>query len=329
MTTVPAYSWEANDDLRLGDVVFNLIRDDEDNEDRLTIFKPRAEVEAFIELLATASADRIVEIGIHKGGSTALLAHVSNPSKLVALDIRSEPVIPLERHLEAHGFTETVALHYGVDQADDARLRQILASEFEGAPLDLVIDDASHDYLPTLASFDTLFPYLRPGGLYVVEDWQAEYLLHFMFLDGMRRRDELGVSFDDDMARLLQGPESVLFKRWWEGERAKTQSTNWPVMQAWLDTALNDPHSSHAELFERELGENAGALGQMADPLIRLPIDLLLASTAIGVITELVVGPWWVAARRGPAALEPGRFSLTDLAPLSVDLHPRSGAPSS
>ena len=42
--------------------------------------------------------------------------------------------------------------------------------EFDG-PLDLVIDDASHFYGPTLASFETLFPLLTPGGLYIIEDW--------------------------------------------------------------------------------------------------------------------------------------------------------------
>jgi hypothetical protein len=38
-----------------------------------------------------------------------------------------------------------------------------------------VIDDASHIYEPTRASFETLFPYLRPGGLYIIEDWQWSY----------------------------------------------------------------------------------------------------------------------------------------------------------
>ena len=34
-----------------------------------------------------------------------------------------------------------------------------------------MIDDASHKYVQTVASFDTLFPVVRPGGWYVVEDW--------------------------------------------------------------------------------------------------------------------------------------------------------------
>ena len=61
--------------------------------------------------------------------------------------------------------------YYGVDQADGDRLREIVAAEFRGEPIDLVVDDASHRYGATLASFETLFPLMRPGGLYVIEDW--------------------------------------------------------------------------------------------------------------------------------------------------------------
>jgi hypothetical protein len=37
------------------------------------------------------------------------------------------------------------------------------------------LDDASHIYEPTLSSFQTLFPLLRPGGLYIIEDWAWEH----------------------------------------------------------------------------------------------------------------------------------------------------------
>ena len=37
-----------------------------------------------------------------------------------------------------------------------------------------MIDDASHLYNETSASFNVLFPRLRPGGLYVIEDWSCQ-----------------------------------------------------------------------------------------------------------------------------------------------------------
>ncbi len=40
-----------------------------------------------------------------------------------------------------------------------------------GQPLDMIVDDASHFLLETRASFNILFPYLSPGGCYIIEDW--------------------------------------------------------------------------------------------------------------------------------------------------------------
>jgi len=49
-------------------------------------------------------------------------------------------------------------------------LRALLDREFV-EPLDLIVDDASHRYDDARASFEACFGYLRPGGLYIVEDW--------------------------------------------------------------------------------------------------------------------------------------------------------------
>lgn len=57
------------------------------------------------------------------------------------------------------------------DQSDPGFL--ISLAEQHG-PFDIVIDDGSHVSDHILTSFDALFPYLRPGGLYVIEDlWTA------------------------------------------------------------------------------------------------------------------------------------------------------------
>lgn len=41
--------------------------------------------------------------------------------------------------------------------------------------LDVIIDDASHVSSLTIASFQILWPYLKPGGLYCVEDLHSSY----------------------------------------------------------------------------------------------------------------------------------------------------------
>lgn len=47
---------------------------------------------------------------------------------------------------------------------------QTLAKVANGGPLDIVIDDASHVVQYTLASLRLLWPRVRPGGFYVLED---------------------------------------------------------------------------------------------------------------------------------------------------------------
>jgi predicted O-methyltransferase YrrM len=141
------------------------------------IYKSREQVEAFVHLVAGFRSSRIVELGIYEGGSTALLAQLAEPERLVAVDITPEPVENLERFVDSNALHDRVRLHYGIDQADSPRLSGIVAGEFAGDPIDLVIDDASHLLAPTRASFEVLFPSLRTGGLFVIEDWSWEHTI--------------------------------------------------------------------------------------------------------------------------------------------------------
>jgi predicted O-methyltransferase YrrM len=132
------------------------------------IQKPRRLVEATVDLIHTSQAGRIVELGIASGGSTALLG-LTHPHKLVAIEKDETPVDALTDLVASRSLS--VRPYFGVDQGDRERLAAIVAEEFGATPLDLVIDDASHRLAETRASFETLFPRLRPGGIYVIEDW--------------------------------------------------------------------------------------------------------------------------------------------------------------
>jgi hypothetical protein len=46
-------------------------------------------------------------------------------------------------------------------------------------PFDIIIDDASHLSSLTIASFELLWPHLKPGGWYVVEDTHMAYHSHY------------------------------------------------------------------------------------------------------------------------------------------------------
>lgn len=89
----------------------------------------------------------------------------------MAID-RKPPSRPtLGDYLARDGLAESLRVYDDVDQADRERVAAIVQEEFGTEQLDLVIDDCSHLYAPTCASFNELFPRLRPGGVYVIEDW--------------------------------------------------------------------------------------------------------------------------------------------------------------
>jgi predicted O-methyltransferase YrrM len=139
-----------------------------------TIIKSDEMVQQYRDLLARFPNPRIVELGIFQGGSVALMAMLARPRKLVAIELEETPVEPLLDLIRERGLGDSVRPYFGVDQADRARLADIVDREFGGEPLDVVVDDASHLYGPSVASFEVLFPLLRPGGAYVIEDWAGQ-----------------------------------------------------------------------------------------------------------------------------------------------------------
>jgi predicted O-methyltransferase YrrM len=143
----------------------------------LPVMKPRRLVELLLGFLDQVRPSVIVELGIKRGGSTALLHAAARPELLLAFEL--EPEVPplLAQYIEERGVGDVVRPHVGVDQADRGRLAAILAEELRGRPVDLVIDDASHLLDETRASFEVLFPLLRAGGIFVIEDWQADRLV--------------------------------------------------------------------------------------------------------------------------------------------------------
>jgi predicted O-methyltransferase YrrM len=139
--------------------------------DRFCLVKRPDVAAAYLGLLAELRPATIVELGVYQGGSCALMALVSDPEVLVAVELSEERVPALDALIAKRGLSERVHVHHGVDQADAAPLGRLVDDHLAGRPLDLVVDDASHLVGPTRASFNTLFPRLRPGGVYIIEDW--------------------------------------------------------------------------------------------------------------------------------------------------------------
>jgi predicted O-methyltransferase YrrM len=134
-------------------------------------FFPIRKSEPFIRfyesLRSELSPQGVLELGVFQGGSYVFLDTLFTPRCISAVDLREELVKPLERYAATRPGRH---LHFATSQTDESALHRIVEDELHGE-LDLVVDDASHRYEDTKRSFEILYPLLRPGGIYVIEDW--------------------------------------------------------------------------------------------------------------------------------------------------------------
>jgi len=117
----------------------------------------------------------LLELGVARGGSLLLWQDWFPDGTIIGIDKDLGPLVrePLAR--------ERVRCYEGY-QDDQLFLTKIATLE---GPFDIIIDDCSHSADPTRESFLFLFEYLKPDGLYCIEDWGTGYWDHPEF-DGQR-----------------------------------------------------------------------------------------------------------------------------------------------
>ncbi len=142
------------------------------HQDHLFIQKTRSMFDSYARHFADKKIKNILEIGLFRGGSTAYFQAMFQADKLVGFDINPEPLKILEQYIKEKSLQEKIIIHYGVDQSNQTAVSKILTKEFEPGTIDFIIDDASHFLRETKSTFNTCFPWLQPGGLYVIEDWR-------------------------------------------------------------------------------------------------------------------------------------------------------------
>ena len=105
-----------------------------------------------------------LELGVYKGDSLELFARYFENGLIIGLDAN-----PVEREFA----TARIKFYQGLQT--DSELFERIWLENKISWLDIVIDDCSHIGSCTLESFKLLFPKLKAGGQYVIEDWGTGY----------------------------------------------------------------------------------------------------------------------------------------------------------
>jgi len=104
---------------------------------------------------------KILEIGVQFGYSMKAWKEYFQNSSICGIDVGDCAYLAEERVIILKG-----------DQSDKTFLEE---TNSKYGPFDIIIDDGSHKNGDMIISFETMFPLLKNGGIYVVEDMHCCY----------------------------------------------------------------------------------------------------------------------------------------------------------
>lgn len=119
----------------------------------------------FYEQHLPAHVDRLLEIGVMDGNSLRMWReYYPGASAIVGMDNRPVPAVP------------------GADVwlGDATKPADLMAAGAFGAPWDVIIDDGSHMTQDQQDTFAYLWPAVRPGGVYVIEDLHTSFMSNYV-----------------------------------------------------------------------------------------------------------------------------------------------------
>lgn len=118
----------------------------------------------------------LLELGVFKGDSVKFWRDYFPNGRIIGVDINQ---VDIEDH--------SGRIHFFKGSQCDVSFLDSFSTEY--APYDIIIDDASHIGEFTKISFWHLFNnYLRPGGIFIIEDWGTGY--YNKFPDGKKYKPE-------------------------------------------------------------------------------------------------------------------------------------------
>lgn len=106
---------------------------------------------------------KFLEIGIFEGNGVLLWEHYFKNAELHFIDIT---------YAHVKYFSEKSHYHLANQESATELLRVMQET---GGNFDVIIDDGGHTMSQQFVSFITLFPYVKSGGMYIIEDLHTSY----------------------------------------------------------------------------------------------------------------------------------------------------------
>jgi hypothetical protein len=164
--------------------------------------EPHGYMPDYDNLVSSIGPDAVVcEVGVLRGESLFMWQKLIPQGQIIGVDRDPAAKWP-------EGTCKILA------EQDDPELAGKV-SEFAPDGCDMIVDDASHIAHLTAATFKTLWPLVKPGGYYVVEDWAdrwvSPHLIGWADVDPKYEGDELQDWVPELITALKDGAQSVTY----------------------------------------------------------------------------------------------------------------------
>lgn len=114
-----------------------------------------------------------VEIGIQNGGSLQMWRkYFSQNSHIIGIDINPEC-----KKLETEFNDKNISIHIG--SSTDKEFWKKFKNKYPVGSIDILLDDGGHTMDQQIFTFNTMFPWIKDGGLYICEDCHTSYYKEF------------------------------------------------------------------------------------------------------------------------------------------------------
>jgi hypothetical protein len=183
---------------------------------------------------------RFLEIGVGEGGSLDLWRRYFGPDATIfGIDINPACASRAEAPNQVR-----------IGSQDDPDFLRRVVSEMGGPP-QIVLDDGSHIGRQQRVAFETLFPLLAPGGLYIIEDTQTSY---YYWFDGGYRRSGTAIEFAKTIVDDMHA--------WYHGRRTATNAKKDVAYVSFHDGIVVIEKRRRASPLNIRVGEGAPDGGQ-------------------------------------------------------------------
>lgn len=130
--------------------------------------------EGFLEK-KRGEAISLIEIGVYDGASVKMWSEYFKNGSITGVDINPEVV----KHSG-----ERIHIEIG----DQSSIECLIKLAMERGPFDVIVDDGSHIWDHQITTLQYLFPFLKSGGIYILEDIDTSY---GTFADAYRGRGDI------------------------------------------------------------------------------------------------------------------------------------------